>query len=135
MLTRLRQKSLWEKRPREIKQVTRNAIGEHLRPSVHGAKGRPSWRHLPTWLIVTLLRAYKLFVSPVLGPHCRFQPTCSQYTRTAVERYGVVHGIRLGVGRIFRCHPWHPGGYDPVPDDRSGESSSKGELVRVDATH
>jgi putative membrane protein insertion efficiency factor len=57
--------------------------------------------------------AYKLTLSPLLGRHCRFQPTCSTYFREAVEKYGAVRGAAKGLARIGRCHPWHPGGYDP----------------------
>jgi uncharacterized protein len=56
---------------------------------------------------------YKLTLSPLLGRHCRFQPTCSTYFREAVEKYGAVRGAAKGLARIGRCHPWHPGGYDP----------------------
>jgi putative membrane protein insertion efficiency factor len=55
---------------------------------------------------------YKLTLSPLLGRHCRFQPTCSTYFREAVEKYGAVRGTAKGLARICRCHPWHPGGYD-----------------------
>ncbi len=61
------------------------------------------------------VRAYQLFISPLLGPMCRFQPTCSEYMRRAVLTHGVVRGVFLGVKRISRCHPWNEGGYDPVP--------------------
>ena len=56
---------------------------------------------------------YKFTLSPLLGRHCRFQPTCSTYFREAVEKYGAARGAAKGLGRICRCHPWHPGGYDP----------------------
>ena len=56
---------------------------------------------------------YKLTLSPLLGRHCRFQPTCSTYFREAVEKYGAVRGAIRGFARICRCHPWHPGGHDP----------------------
>jgi putative membrane protein insertion efficiency factor len=56
--------------------------------------------------------AYKHTLSPLLGRHCRFQPTCSTYFREAVEKYGAVRGTAKGLARICRCHPWHPGGYD-----------------------
>ena len=61
------------------------------------------------------IRGYQRFISPVLPASCRFHPTCSQYTLEAVLRYGVVRGGWLGARRILRCHPFHPGGFDPVP--------------------
>jgi uncharacterized protein len=65
-------------------------------------------------LVVQLLRGYKLFISPLFPPSCRFSPTCSEYAAEAVGKYGVLKGAVLGVKRILRCHPFHPGGYDPV---------------------
>jgi putative membrane protein insertion efficiency factor len=65
-----------------------------------------------------LIRVYQLAISPMLGPRCRFYPSCSCYAHTAIERYGVLRGTWLGLWRIARCHPFHPGGYDPVPDKR-----------------
>ena len=62
---------------------------------------------------ITAVVAYKLTLSPLLGRHCRFQPTCSTYFREAVEKHGAVRGAAKGLARIGRCHPWHPGGYDP----------------------
>ena len=62
-----------------------------------------------------LLRAYKRFISPLLPPMCRFEPTCSVYTMQAVEKYGVLRGVWLGMRRLGRCHPFNPGGWDPVP--------------------
>lgn len=62
-----------------------------------------------------LLRSYKRFISPLLPPMCRFEPTCSVYTMQAVEKYGVVRGVWLCVRRLGRCHPFNPGGWDPVP--------------------
>jgi hypothetical protein len=58
---------------------------------------------------------YRLFISPVLGPHCRYQPTCSSYAIEAIERFGIFKGSWLAMRRVSRCHPWHEGGYDPVP--------------------
>lgn len=66
-------------------------------------------------VIVGIIRLYQRFISPLLGSNCRYLPTCSQYTLEAVEKYGVLHGGWMGAKRIARCHPWHPGGYDPVP--------------------
>ena len=66
-------------------------------------------------LIRYLIRAYQLAISPLLGPRCRFYPSCSQYTLEAVQSHGVVRGLYLGARRLLRCHPWHPGGFDPVP--------------------
>jgi len=63
---------------------------------------------------VVLIRSYQLLVSPLLPPACRYPPTCSQYMIEAIERYGIVRGSYLGVRRLLRCHPFHPGGYDPV---------------------
>lgn len=66
-------------------------------------------------LVMALIRGYQRFISPLLGSSCRFHPTCSQYTLEAVERYGAFKGLWLGAKRISRCHPFNPGGYDPVP--------------------
>jgi putative membrane protein insertion efficiency factor len=66
-------------------------------------------------LALALIRFYKRNISPLLPPSCRFEPTCSVYTYQAIERYGVIKGGWLGMKRIARCHPLHPGGYDPVP--------------------
>lgn len=62
------------------------------------------------------IRFYQKHISPLFPPACRFYPTCSHYTYQAIERYGVWRGGWMGVKRIARCHPFHPGGYDPVPE-------------------
>jgi len=64
---------------------------------------------------LALIRFYKRFISPMLPPSCIYEPTCSVYTYQAIEKYGVFKGGWLGIKRISRCHPFHPGGYDPVP--------------------
>ena len=65
-------------------------------------------------VLVALLTSYKALVSPLLPPSCRFVPTCSEYAREAIERHGALRGSWMGVRRILCCHPFHPGGYDPV---------------------
>lgn len=64
--------------------------------------------------VVGLIGAYRLFLSPLLGPHCRFHPTCSVYAIEAVERFGVGRGGWLAIRRLLRCHPGNDGGFDPV---------------------
>ena len=71
-------------------------------------------RHLAAFLI----RLYQWTLSPLLGPTCRFYPSCSQYALQSILRFGFFHGSWLGLRRLGRCHPWHPGGFDPVPPAR-----------------
>jgi putative membrane protein insertion efficiency factor len=66
-------------------------------------------------LLIWLIKGYRFFISPLLPPACRFQPTCSMYAIQAIERFGVFRGSWMAIMRILRCHPFHPGGYDPVP--------------------
>jgi putative membrane protein insertion efficiency factor len=63
-----------------------------------------------------LIRLYQCTISPLLGPACRYHPTCSQYALEAIERFGLMRGSWLALRRLGRCHPWHAGGFDPVPD-------------------
>lgn len=65
-------------------------------------------------LMTALIQGYRLLVSPLLGPCCRFVPSCSQYALDAIEHHGPLRGVILALRRILRCHPFHPGGYDPV---------------------
>ncbi len=64
---------------------------------------------------MVLIRGYQRFISPGLPASCRFYPSCSEYTYQAIEKYGALRGGWMGIRRISRCHPFHPGGYDPVP--------------------
>lgn len=64
-------------------------------------------------LLVALIRVYQGTLSPLLGNACRFEPSCSRYMVGALQKYGLVRGLARGLARVGRCHPWHPGGYDP----------------------
>lgn len=64
---------------------------------------------------LTLVRGYQRFISPIKPPSCRFSPTCSQYSYEAIEKYGAIKGLWMSIKRVGRCHPFNPGGYDPVP--------------------
>ncbi|WP_276798557.1 membrane protein insertion efficiency factor YidD [Fusobacterium gonidiaformans] len=66
-------------------------------------------------MLLFSIRSYQKYISPYLGKNCRFYPTCSQYTYEAIQKYGCLKGIYLGIKRISKCHPFHPGGYDPLP--------------------
>jgi putative membrane protein insertion efficiency factor len=66
-------------------------------------------------LLLNLLKAYQYAISPLLGRNCRYFPSCSDYAVEAVEKHGAMKGSWLSAKRVCRCHPWHPGGYDPVP--------------------
>lgn len=75
-----------------------------------------SWiMRIPATIVTMAIRFYQRFISPMTPPSCRFQPTCSQYALTSIERYGLIKGGWMGLKRVGRCHPWNPGGHDPVP--------------------
>lgn len=69
-------------------------------------------------LLVGLLALYRVAISPMLGRNCRFAPSCSEYAEEAVRAHGAARGTWLAARRVCRCHPWHPGGFDPVPPSR-----------------
>jgi putative membrane protein insertion efficiency factor len=75
-------------------------------------------------LLLCVLRGYQLCISPFLGQNCRFYPSCSQYAYEAVARHGIAKGVTLAARRLGKCHPWHPGGVDPVPDQTNSGASS-----------
>ena len=67
-----------------------------------------------TNFVVGSINFYKYLISPLLGNNCRYLPTCSEYTKESVKKFGIIYGIWLGLKRIIRCHPWGKGGYDPI---------------------
>ncbi|MEE9591155.1 MAG: membrane protein insertion efficiency factor YidD [Thermodesulfobacteriota bacterium] len=81
-------------------------------------------------LLTGSVRLYQYLISPLLPPSCRFYPNCSSYARTAIEDHGVCRGIFLTVKRLLKCHPFHPGGYDPVPL----AGYRKGAIENIDGT-
>lgn len=68
------------------------------------------------WLFIKIIKGYQLVISPFLGNNCRFHPTCSVYMITAIERFGIIKGLWLGLRRLSKCHPLHEGGIDEVPE-------------------
>jgi len=67
------------------------------------------------FLPMGLIKAYQIVIAPILPLSCRFDPSCSEYMRQAIDKFGTTRGAYLGLKRILRCHPWHPGGVDPIP--------------------
>ncbi|MEM7467455.1 MAG: membrane protein insertion efficiency factor YidD [Pseudomonadota bacterium] len=75
--------------------------------------------------VILLIKAYQLILSPIIGPRCRYLPTCSEYTLEAISTHGLLKGVSLGARRLARCHPWGGSGYDPVPLPKSASSTNK----------
>lgn len=81
-------------------------------------------------LTLMILKVYQYLISPLLGNNCRYLPSCSCYTHTAIERFGVLKGGWMGLKRVLRCHPFHPGGLDPVPEKETDTKGSIAHLVK-----
>jgi len=82
-------------------------------------------------LAIILIRLYQWTLSPLLGPTCRFHPSCSNYALEAMTRFGLMRGCWLAMRRLGRCHPWNPGGFDPVPDVSLPDAPKPGAAVRA----
>ena len=78
-------------------------------------------------IFILFIRFYQKFISPLFPAKCRYYPTCSQYTLEAIQEYGAIKGTYLGIKRILKCHPFHEGGYDPVPKKENKNSEGKKE--------
>jgi hypothetical protein len=76
----------------------------------------------PRVTAIAMVRLYRYAISPFLVPSCRFEPSCTEYAVTALQRFGLLRGCWLAIRRIAKCHPFHAGGYDPLPDEPPGKS-------------
>jgi putative membrane protein insertion efficiency factor len=92
---------------------------ETRRPKSPTATNRP----IAAWLLIVPVRLYRYLLSPWLGPHCRFEPTCSVYAEQALRRFGLLRGTYLMFRRLLKCHPWHSGGLDPVPENSTKQQN------------
>lgn len=81
-------------------------------------KGYQRLHWIVSWILIGLLKGYRYFISPWLGNRCRFYPSCSVYSQQAITELGILKGLFFTLWRLLRCHPWHPGGYDPVINRR-----------------
>ncbi|HAG94862.1 MAG: membrane protein insertion efficiency factor YidD [Pseudomonadales bacterium] len=84
-------------------------------------------------IALLLLKFYRLAISPLMPPHCRFEPTCSAYAQEAIQHYGFARGSLLTLRRLSKCHPWHAGGYDPVPGARCCRGPDQPEFNPTDS--
>jgi len=83
------------------------------------------WRKVLIFPFIVLIKAYQWIISPLLGPSCRFQPTCSHYALEAFNSHGIAKGFYLSAVRISKCHPWGQSGYDPVPKPKKEKDNNK----------
>ncbi|RPJ73059.1 MAG: membrane protein insertion efficiency factor YidD [Desulfobacteraceae bacterium] len=91
------------------------SCGRPSRSCLKTLRGKSAVSCFSARLLHWVIRAYQLTLSPVLGPACRFYPSCSEYALQAISRHGPARGVLLGLKRVLRCHPFHAGGIDPVP--------------------
>jgi putative membrane protein insertion efficiency factor len=90
-------------------------IGAAMMPDYRKPDGPAAGATKPARLLMLPIAGYRRFISPMFGPRCRFAPSCSEYALGALAEHGAIRGLWLAVTRIARCHPFNPGGYDPVP--------------------
>lgn len=88
----------------------------------HQTKSLVPTSSINRFLLLPLLRCYRYFISPLLGPRCRFYPSCSAYAEEALIKHGVWRGSQLTLRRLLKCHPWHPGGMDFVPEAKEKDA-------------
>jgi putative membrane protein insertion efficiency factor len=88
---------------------------------------------IPARLLVVPIEGYRRFVSPFLGQRCRFAPSCSAYAASAIRTHGALRGLWFAASRVARCHPWNPGGVDPVPPVRSARARDVSDLLATTA--
>jgi len=86
-------------------------------------------------VLIALIKVYRFTLSPFIGQHCRFTPTCSQYATEAIEQYGSIKGSWMAAKRLSKCHPFHTGGWDPVPENGVSEDTVSANQTTSDAGH
>ncbi len=93
--------------------------------------------NIAQYLLTKLIRGYQLTLSPLVGFHCRFAPSCSEYMKEAVIEYGAIKGVAMGIKRLARCHPWGGHGYDPVKtdSDKNQDQSSTSNHHKLSCRH
>ncbi|MFZ4757968.1 MAG: membrane protein insertion efficiency factor YidD [Burkholderiaceae bacterium] len=103
----------------------------------NASNGADVLRRLPAQVLAVPLLVYRYGISPMIGPRCRFHPSCSTYSLEALDRFGAMRGTWLAAARLTRCHPWHPGGLDPLPDTFESAAPARylGSLLRRVRAH